>query len=143
MRCKACYYFTASAWWQQGEHRSAAEECSGPGNLVIKTREHHLPVHKQLSHELLQGGPVALDQGGHLGPDVQGRVQAALTQTALAGDSPGGSPGQLLGQVQSTLQQLQPQVHHCRACVRTSLSFPVPPQASFCPLQVTYRWDEV
>ena len=52
-------------------------------------------MHKQLGHELLQRGAVALHQGAHLGPDVEGRVQP-LTQAPLMGDGGGGAPGQLL-----------------------------------------------
>lgn len=56
----------------------------------------HLPVHKQLSHELLQRGSVALHQSAHLGPDVKGRVQTPLTERPLVGERGGGSSGQLL-----------------------------------------------
>ena len=70
---------------QQVEGMSAAGVCSIPGSLLIMSRERHLPVHKQLSHELLQGGPVALDQSAHLRLDVQCRIQA-LAQAALTGD---------------------------------------------------------
>ena len=72
---------------------SAADVCSSSGSLM--SREHDLPVHKQLSHELLQGGAVALDQGAHLRPDVHGRIQA-LAQAALTRDRTRRAPGQLL-----------------------------------------------
>lgn len=75
---------------------SAAGVCSSPGSLLLMmSRERHLPVHKQLSHELLQGGPVALDQGAHLGPNVHGRIQA-LAQAALARDRTRRASRQLL-----------------------------------------------
>ena len=74
---------------------SAAVVCDSSGSLLIMNRERHLPVHQQLSHELLQGGSVALDQGAHLRPDIHGRIQA-LAQATLTRDRTRRAPGQLL-----------------------------------------------